>query len=73
LKGVAAGRKGVIGLAVVKKYGRLAFAYNELRTVFLFSGAVFRDPVYQLFSRFIKPFDDFHKNDIVFPHCVYPP
>jgi len=67
-QGVASRPEGVVGLAFVKENGGLALPDRELCPPFDFAGASFGNSVNQLFARFVEPFDDLEKNDIVRSH-----
>ena len=65
---VASGAEGPYGFALVKENAGLAFPHGQLGPVLDFPGAIFGDPVHQLGTGFIKPFDVFQKYQIVVAH-----
>jgi hypothetical protein len=67
---VAARPEGPYGLSIVEKHGGLAFSDHQLCSVFDVCGAGFRQPVDQLFSGIVKPFQQFQKNDVVGTHGI---
>ena len=68
LQGVPSRTEGVVGLAVVKEDGGLAFADGHLGAPFDLAGTLLRDPVDEFLPRFVEPLDDFQKNDVVRSH-----
>jgi len=60
--------KGVQCLALIKKDAGLIFPGRQLGTVFDFSGTGFRQPMHKFFACFVKPFQNFQKNDVVCAH-----
>jgi hypothetical protein len=71
-EGVPARAEGVQSPAVVKENGGLTFSDGQLGAEFDFTRAFPGNPVNQLLPRFVKPFDDFQKNNIVCSHDSHP-
>ena len=59
------------GPSVVKKHRCLALSDNQLCPVLDVCGPCFRQPVDQLLSGIVKPFQQFQKNDVVGAHGIF--
>jgi hypothetical protein len=65
---VPARPEGVVGFAVVKENGSLAFPYGHLGAPLDLAGSVLGNSVNQFSARFIEPLNHFQEYDVVCSH-----
>ncbi len=68
LERMLSGAVGVVGLALIEEYGRLAFPYRKLRAVFYLARPVIRDPVDEDLAGAVEPFYDLEEYYVVRAH-----